>query len=134
MVMTDANEALVREAYEAYGRGDVARMLEFVDPDLEWIYLNPAFEDPAPETCHGREQLRWALERQAGRGLASQVEEVVVNGDQVMVVIHTAGIDSARVRQADDRNYLVLTLDAGRIVKMRACRDRDEARSVAAIA
>src|ERR1019366_159544 len=48
-----------------------------LDPDLEWIYLNPAFEDPEPETCHGREQLRWALERQAERGLASQVEEVV---------------------------------------------------------
>ena len=77
MAMTDANEALVREACEAYGRGDVARMLDFVDPDLEWIYLNPAFEDPEPETCHGREQLRWALERQAERRLASQVEEVV---------------------------------------------------------
>jgi hypothetical protein len=52
-------------------------MLDFVDPDLEWAYLNPAFEDPEPETCHGREQLRWALERQAERRLASQVEEVV---------------------------------------------------------
>jgi ketosteroid isomerase-like protein len=109
-------------------------MLDFVDPDLEWAYLNPAFEDPEPETCHGREQLRWALERQAERGLASQVEEVVVNGDQVMAVIRTAGIDSGRVRQADDRNYLVLTLDEGRIVRMRACRNREEARSVAALA
>ena len=125
--MTDANEALVREAYEAYGRGDVARMMEFVDPGLEWTYLDPGFEDAEPQTCHGREQLRRALERQAGLGLASQVEEVVVNGDQVMVGIHTAGIDGVRVRQADDRNYLVLTLDEGRIVRMRACRSRDEA-------
>ena len=53
--MTDRNEALVREAYEAYGRGDVAGMLEFVDPELEWTYLNPAFENPEPETCHGLE-------------------------------------------------------------------------------
>jgi hypothetical protein len=51
-----------------------------------------------------------------------------------MVVIHTAGMDSGRVRQADDRNYLVLTLDERRIVKMRACRNREEARVVAAIA
>ena len=27
MVMTDRNEALVREAYEAYGCGDVAGMM-----------------------------------------------------------------------------------------------------------
>ena len=33
--MTTRNEALAREAYEAYGRGDVAGMLEFVDPELE---------------------------------------------------------------------------------------------------
>jgi hypothetical protein len=57
MVMTDRNEALVREAYEAYGRGDVARMLEFVDPELEWTYLNPAFENPEPGTCRGVEVL-----------------------------------------------------------------------------
>jgi ketosteroid isomerase-like protein len=132
--MTDQNEAVVREAYEAYGRGDVARMLEFVAPDLEWTYLNPAFEDPEPETCHGREQLQWALERQAGQGLVSQVEEIAANGDKVLVVTRTPGIDQVRVRQAEDRNYLVLTLDRARIVKMHACKSRDEARSLAGIA
>src|ERR1022692_4723115 len=126
--MTDRNEALVREAYEAYGRGDVAGMLEFVDPELEWTYLNPGFENPEHETCHGRDQLQLALERQGERGLASQIEEIVASGDKVMVVIRTPGIDRVRVRQADDRNYLVLTLRQGRIIGMRACRDRDEAR------
>ena len=131
--MTDRNEAMIREAYEAYGRGDVARMLEFVDPELEWTYLDPAFEDPEPATCHGRDQLRWALERQAGQGLVSQIEEVVASGDKVMVVIHTPGIDRARVRQAGDRNYLVLTVSQERIVSMRACRNRDEACNLAGI-
>ena len=131
--MTDRNEALVREAYEAYGRGDVAGMLEFVDPELEWTYLNPAFENPESETCHGRDELQLALERQAERRLASQIEEIVASGDKVMVVIRTPGIDRARIRQADDRNYLVLTLDQERIIRMRACRNRDEARSFAGI-
>ncbi len=131
--MADRNEAVVREAYEAYGRGDVARMLEFVDPELEWTYLNPAFEDPEPDTCHGRDQLRLALERQAGQGLASQIEEIAASGDKVMVVIRTPGIDRVRARQAGDRNFLVLTLDQERIIKMRACRDQDEARAFAGI-
>jgi ketosteroid isomerase-like protein len=133
MVMADRNEAVVREAYEAYGRGDVGRMLEFVDPELEWTYLNPAFEDPEPDTCHGRDQLRLALERQAGQGLASQIEEIAASGDKVMVVIRTPGIDRVRARQAGDRNFLVLTLDQERIIKMRACRDQDEARAFAGI-
>jgi len=51
----------------------------------------------------------------------------------VMVVIRTPGIDGVRVRQAEDRNYLVLTLDQERIIRMRACRNRDEARSFAGI-
>jgi ketosteroid isomerase-like protein len=126
--MTDVNEALVREAYEAYGRGDVTRMLEFVDPDLEWTYLDPAFEDPDPETCHGREQLQWALERQLAQGLVSRIEEITASGDQVLVVTHTPGIDRVRARPAGDRNYLVLTVSQGRIIRMRACRDRAEAR------
>jgi ketosteroid isomerase-like protein len=133
MVMTDRNEALVREAYEAYGRGDVAGMLEFVDPELEWTYLDPAVENPEPQTCHGRGELQRALERQAGQGLAAQIEEVVASGDKVMVVIRTPGIDRLRVRQAGDRNYLVLTVDQQRITAMRACRDRDEACSLAGI-
>lgn len=131
--MADRNEAVVREAYEAYGRGDVARMLEFVDPELEWTYLDPAFENPQPATCHGRDQLQLALERQAGQGLASQIEEIAASGDKVMVVIRTPGIDRVRARQAGDRNFLVLTLAQQRIIKMRACRDRDEARTFAGI-
>jgi ketosteroid isomerase-like protein len=133
MVMADRNEAVVREAYEAYGRGDVARMLEFVDPELEWTYLDPAFENPEPATCRGRDQLQLALERQAGQGLASQIEEISASGDKVMVVIRTPGVDRVRARQAEDRNFLVLTVAQERIIRMRACRDRDEARAFAGI-
>ncbi len=122
--MTDRNEALVREAYEAYGRGDVARMMEFVDPELEWTYLNPAFENPGPETCHGRDQLQWALERRAEQGLRHRSRRSCPAATKVMVVICTPGIDRVRVRQAEDRNYLVLTLDQERITRMRACRNR----------
>lgn len=131
--MTDRNAALVREAYEAYVRGDVAGMMEFVDPQLEWTYLDPAFDNPEPRTCHGRDELRWGLERQAKQGLASQIEEIVASGDKVLVVIRAPGVDRVRVRQAEDRNYLVLTVDQGRIIRMRACRNGDEARRFAGL-
>jgi ketosteroid isomerase-like protein len=131
--MSEQNESLVREAYEAYSRGDLARMLDIIDPGLEWTYLDPSLEDPEPETCHGREQLQWALEGQAERGLHSEVEEIAACGDKVMVIVHTPGIDRERVRQADDRNFLVLTLRQARVVAMRACRDRAEARDFAGL-
>ena len=96
--MSQGNEVLVREAYEAYGRGDVDRMLTFVDPDLEWTFLNPSEPDPPPRTCHGRDQLAWALRRQARQGLTSQIEEITARGEQVLVVIHTPGVDQTRAR------------------------------------
>lgn len=131
--MSHENEILVREAYEAYGRGDVDRMLTFVDPELEWAYLDPSQENPEPQTCHGRDELAWALRRQARQGLTAQIEEITARGDQVLVVIRTPGVDQTRARPAGDQTYLVLTLRDGRIIAMRACRDDREARRVAGL-
>ena len=126
--MSEENEALVRRAYEAYGRGDVTRLLELVHPDLEWTYLDPSFADPQPQVCHGSEQLARALSRQADRGAGSELEEIGSCGDKVMVAVHTPGADQHRAWQGNDRNYLVLTLRQGQVVAMRAFRDPDEAR------
>ena len=125
--MSKENEDLVRAAYQAYGQGDMTGMLALIHPDLEWTYLDPAFADPEPQTCHGRPRLLHALNRQATSGLRSQVEEIASAGDQVMVVVHTPGLDQRRARPAADRNYLVLPLRDGQVVAMRACRDRAEA-------
>ncbi|MFY9669716.1 MAG: hypothetical protein WAK44_17330 [Trebonia sp.] len=90
-------------------------------------------ENPQPQTCHGREQLAWALGQQADRGLVSQVEEIASSGDKVMVAVHTPGADQRRAWQAEDRSYLVLTMGRGRIVALRDFRDRDEARGFAGL-
>jgi ketosteroid isomerase-like protein len=126
--MSEENEALVRSAYEAYGRGDVTRLLELVHPDLEWTYLDPGFENPQLQVCQGRDQLAWALGRQADRGVKSELEEIDSCGDKVMVVVHTPGADQHRAWHGNDRNYLVLTLRQGQVVAMRAFRDLDAAR------
>ena len=131
--MCNQSEWIVREAFLAYDRGDVARMMDFVDPDLEWTYLDPGVEDPQPQVCRGREELEKALRRQADLGLRPEVEEVVAAGDQVMLVMRTPGVDQYRHRSADDRTFDVITIRDGLIVGLHACRDRDEARSLAGI-
>jgi ketosteroid isomerase-like protein len=127
------NEAVIRSAYGQYAEGDLARMLEFVDPDLEWTYLDPAVEDPQPQTCHGRHELETSLQGLLDSGLRSHLEEVRGQGDRIMVVVRTPGIDRYRAYKADDRNYNVLTVRAGQIVAIRACHDRKEALAVAGI-
>ena|SRR6266540_1707825 len=125
--MSNENVALIRTAYEAYAKGDLVTMLGFVDPDLEWTYLDPNFEDPEPQVCHGRHELEVALARWGEQGLRAEVEEVLGYGDRVMVVARTPGIDAYRARPANDRSFSVLTIREGRIVALRDCRDRPEA-------
>jgi ketosteroid isomerase-like protein len=131
--MSNANADLIRRVYQAYADGELAWMLAFVDPELEWTYLDPSLEHPEPQVCRGRHELESALERQAERGLRARLEEVVGHGDRVMVVVRTPGVDAHRVKKADDRNYSVFTVREGRIVALRDCRDRQEALHVTGI-
>jgi ketosteroid isomerase-like protein len=131
--MCNQSEWIVREAFLAYDKGDVTRMMEFVDPDLEWTYLEPGLEETRPHVCHGREQLEKALRHQAEHGLHAEIEQVIAAGDKVILVMRTPGVDEYRQRQADNRTYDVVTVRDGKIVALHACRDRDEARSLAGI-
>lgn len=47
--MSDEDVSVVRAAYEAYGQGEVNRLLELVDPDLEWTYLDPSMAVRRPQ-------------------------------------------------------------------------------------
>lgn len=129
--MCNQNEWIVREAFLAYDKGDVARMMDFVHPDLEWTYLDPGQEEP--QVSHGREELEKALIRQAKRGLHSQLEEVVAAEDRVILVMRTPGLGEYLHRKGDDRTYDVVTVRDGLIVEMHSCRDHSEARSLAGI-
>lgn len=130
----DANEVAIRAAYDAYTLGDVEALLAVFSPALEWTYLDPSVENPVPQFCRGLAEMRRALRRQADQGLKATIEEVHVNGNQVVAVIHTPGLDQLRARKAHDRNYEVFTFLDGRIVALRGCADLAEALQVAGLA
>lgn len=131
--MCNQSEWIVREAFMAYLSGDVARMMGFVDPDLEWTLFDPSSPDPEPLTRHGRDELEYALRRQTARGLRAEIEQVIATGDKVILVMHTPGVDQYRQRVGDDRTYDVLTVRDGMIVRLHACRSRGEARTLAGL-
>ncbi len=118
---------VIQRVYEGYTRGDTTTMLAAFHPELEWTYLDPSLTEPVPQVCRGRGELGAALERQAHQGLMSELEEIVANGERVMVVMRTPGIGALRTWRADDRTFTVFTVREGRIVSLRDCRGRDEA-------
>ena len=131
--MSKENAELIRRAYQAYANGDLDAMLEYIDPDLEWTYLDPALEHPTPQVCHGREELEQLLGHWAEHGFWAELEEVTSSGELVMVGVRTPGVDAHHGRRGDDRAYSVFTVREGRIVALRDCRDRQEALQVAGI-
>lgn len=131
--MCNLNEWIVREAFLAYDRGDVAAVMGLVGPGLEWTCLDPGPGDPRSRVAQGRGELEKALRRQAGPGPRAELEEVIAAGDQVIVVMRTPGDDQGRSGRGEHRTYDVVTVRDGLIVGLRACRDRREARSLAGI-
>jgi ketosteroid isomerase-like protein len=131
--MSNNNAEVIRRAYQAYANGDLAAMLELVDPELEWTYLDPTLQHPTPQVCHGRHELEQVLRGWAEHGVRAELEEVTSSGELVMVGVRTPGVDTRLGRRGDDRAYSVLTVREGRIVALRDCRDRQEAIQVARI-
>jgi ketosteroid isomerase-like protein len=129
--MANENAELIRRADQAYAGGDLAAMLELVDPDLEWTYLDPTPEHPTPQVCHGRQEQ--VLRHWAEHGLRAELEEVTSAGERVMVGVRMPGIDAHFSRSRDDRAYSVFTVRGGRIVALQDCRDRQEALQLAGI-
>jgi ketosteroid isomerase-like protein len=131
--MCNLNEWIVREAFRAYERGDIDRLMGYVDAELEWTYLESGPEDRKPLTRHGREELEQALRLRADQNLRSELEQVIANGEKVMLVMRTPGISRYRPWHDDDRTYDVVTVRDQLIVGLQACCDRSEARSLAGI-
>lgn len=122
-----AMQARLRQAYEAYLEGHLQPILDLIAPDVEWTYLDPGSRDPQPQVCHGRAQVEAALRTRLAGGLHTNLEHLAQQGQHVLVILHTPGLDARRARQGDDRNFEVLTVRAARITAIRACRDRTEA-------
>jgi ketosteroid isomerase-like protein len=131
--MSKENAELIRRAYQAYASGDLAAMLGYIDPALEWTYLDPALEHPTPQVCHGRQELEQLLRHWAEQGVRAELEEVTSAGELVMVGVRTPGVDAHHGRRGDDWAYSVFTVRDGRIVALRDCRDRQEALQLAGI-
>ena len=129
--MVNETEDLVRRAFEALASGDVDRVLELVDPEFEWTFLDSSVEDPEPQVCLGRSELAYWIGRPARPGTPLELEEMRGYGDRVLVVTRAPGLDATRARKTGDRNFHVVTVREGRIAALRACRTRDEAVDIA---
>jgi uncharacterized protein len=117
---------LLRNAYDAFNRGDIAKAVEELDPAIEWT--EPA-SFPGGGTYRGHAGVSQYLTQSRadwaeGR---SEPEKFIVTGSRVVVFVH------ARIRMKNSSDWHdvrladVYTFRDGRPISMRAFADRKDA-------
>ena len=110
------NVQVVRDAYAAFQRGDIAHVLERVSDDVEWQLLGPA-EIPNSGLRRGRQEVTrffqdvaatWAIE-------VFEPRQFVAQGDTVVVLGRYAGKAKATQRPYGGEFAHVFTLRDGKV-------------------
>jgi ketosteroid isomerase-like protein len=119
--VSEADVETVRRSYDALNEGDVDAALEALDPDAVW---RDSPELPGGGEFRGLE----ALGRFLGDFLAEwrdfhqEIEDAVLAGDRVAVVIHLSAVGRSSGIAVDTRYAHVWTMRDGRGVRVDAYR------------
>jgi ketosteroid isomerase-like protein len=113
---TEEREALV----DAFGRRDLERFLELVDPDVVWRGI--AWPDDPEAICNNRIEVRDTFEAYLASGRTGSPEIVAESGDAVVVDPHPQP-----PIEGMEKLHHIYTLRDGRIVMMQDYLDRQTA-------
>jgi uncharacterized protein len=117
---------ILRDAYAAFNRGDIAAAVAQLDPQIDWTEP-PEF--PGGRSYHGRDDVAGYLTQSRANWAegSSEPEQFIPAGNRIMVFVHArfrvqGSTEWQEVRLAD-----VYTFRQGKPVSMRAFADRQEA-------
>ncbi len=117
---------VLREAYAAFNRGDIAAAVAQMDPQIDWT--EPA-EFPGGGTYHGQDGVAAYLtqSRAAWAEVISEPERFITAGDRVVVFVHARVRPKGSTEWQEVRLADVYTFHNGKAVSMRAFADRQDA-------
>ena len=126
--MSPDNVEIVRRSIEAYRRGDYAGASAYLAPDVEW---SVGQELPARGPAAVREMWkRWDGEWEE---LETVVEDVIDNGDKVVMTVRYRGRGRGSGVEVNDRVFEVHTFRDGQCVRKVDFRERSEALEAAGL-
>jgi ketosteroid isomerase-like protein len=76
--MTEADEQLLRGAWEAFGRGDLEAVLAVLDEDVQW---HAAGAGDAETACHSRSDVLAFIKRSIAEGVSADLLDIHPVGD-----------------------------------------------------
>jgi ketosteroid isomerase-like protein len=76
---------LIRQAFVAFGTGDLAPLRTLLDPDAKWIGVPQRGEEDETPSCPNRAAIVDVLERHHAHGRRFQLGKTIEDGDRVAV-------------------------------------------------
>lgn len=123
-----ANTDIVKQCYEAFGKGDIQRLLAYMQPDIEWelpVVPGVAFSGKRSGTAQVAEFFRMLDEAQSAR--LFEPRDFIAQGDRVAVIGHYAWTVKASGAQYESDWIHLFTLRDGKVAAFREFTDTHSA-------
>jgi ketosteroid isomerase-like protein len=123
--MSQENVEIVRRLNEAFNRGDVAGVVELLDPECEWWDRE---DDPGAAMHRGHDGIRTFL-AELGDHTELRVEpkEFIDAGEYVVLPVRVAGRGRASGAPFEEHEVHVARLGSGKVTEVREYRELSEA-------
>jgi len=115
---------LVRDAYDAYNRGDYDHVLDLFDPEVEW---QPPPNSLEPQALRGRDAVRAYLLPDLFEQQSAEPEEIMEQGERILVVARVRARGTGSGIEIEDTAFHLWTVRDGRAVRFQAFVDRAQA-------
>jgi ketosteroid isomerase-like protein len=127
-----ANVELARRAFEAIATGGLPAALDFLDPEIEFEPPHDALEQRGTFKGHAAVRDRWDLLLEPFDDVRMEIEELIEADDEtVVVVFRIRARGKASGAPVEMRLAHVIAVRDGKVVRMKAYLDPEEARRAA---
>jgi len=128
--MSRENVEVVRQALDAFARGEVESALALADPDLVSTRV-----DPDGAVYHGRDGFMQMLAEwlEGFSDWSYENEKFIDAGDKVVVAVRQSGRGAVSDVPVEGTYWMVYDLDGGMITRLAIFSDRDQALETAGV-
>lgn len=128
--MSKGNVDIVRRAYDAFARGDMAALRQLLSPDIEW---RTTPDVPFLGNYRGIDEFLAAMNEwtEPFDELTTTVEEMIDTGDRVVVRHRMRGRGTDSGAEVDLVLWQVVTVENGQLTRMHDFATREEAMQAA---
>jgi len=122
------NVEAVRRVFEAVQSSDMERVIELVDPEVEWVFSR-ATTWPGPQVYRGHDEVRGFVAEWVGGwdDYRFEVEELIDAGSRVVAVVRDEGRSKTAGIRVDRRHGEVWSVRDGMITRVELYDTRTEA-------